>query len=44
MQNFHGTTILAVRHKGTVALAGDGQVTLNNTVVKHRAKKVLNLQ
>ena len=40
MQNFHGTTILAVRHKGTVALAGDGQVTLNNTVVKHRAKKV----
>ena len=40
MQNFHGTTILAVRHKGTVALAGDGQVTLNNMVVKHRAKKV----
>ena len=40
MQNFHGTTILAVRHKGKVALAGDGQVTLNNTVVKHRAKKV----
>jgi ATP-dependent HslUV protease subunit HslV len=40
MQNFHGTTILAVRHKGKIALAGDGQVTLNNTVVKHRAKKV----
>lgn len=40
MENFHGTTILAVRHKGKVALAGDGQVTLNNTVVKHRAKKV----
>ena len=40
MQNFHGTTILAVRHKGKIALAGDGQVTLNNTVVKHRARKV----
>ncbi len=40
MQPFHGTTILAVRHQGKVALAGDGQVTLNNTVVKHRAKKV----
>ena len=38
--NFHGTTILAVRHKGQVAVAGDGQVTLNNTVVKHHAKKV----
>ena len=38
--NFHGTTILAVRHKGKVAVAGDGQVTLNNNVVKHFAKKV----
>ncbi len=38
--NFHGTTILAVRHKGKVAVAGDGQVTLNNIVVKHTAKKV----
>jgi ATP-dependent HslUV protease subunit HslV len=37
---FHGTTILAVRHKGKVAVAGDGQVTLNNTVIKHHAKKV----
>ena len=36
----HGTTILAVRHKGKVAVAGDGQVTLNNIVVKHKAKKV----
>jgi ATP-dependent HslUV protease subunit HslV len=36
----HGTTILAVRHKGKVAVAGDGQVTLNNAVVKHKAKKV----
>jgi ATP-dependent HslUV protease subunit HslV len=38
--NFHGTTILAVRHKGKTAIAGDGQVTLNNTVVKHHARKV----
>ncbi len=38
--NFHGTTILAVRRNGRIAVAGDGQVTLNNTVVKHRAKKV----
>ncbi|MBU1182678.1 MAG: HslU--HslV peptidase proteolytic subunit, partial [Proteobacteria bacterium] len=38
--DFHGTTILAVRHRGKVAVAGDGQVTMNNTVVKHTAKKV----
>ncbi|GAB6908035.1 peptidase component of the HslUV protease [Desulfosarcina cetonica] len=37
---FHGTTILAVRGKDRVVMAGDGQVTLNNTVVKHHAKKV----
>jgi len=35
-----GTTILAVRHKGKVAVAGDGQVTLNDAVIKHHAKKV----
>jgi ATP-dependent HslUV protease subunit HslV len=38
-----GTTILAVRHKGEVAVAGDGQVTLGNTVMKHGAKKVRKL-
>jgi ATP-dependent HslUV protease, peptidase subunit HslV len=38
--NFHGTTILAVRLKGKLAVAGDGQVTLNNTVIKHHARKV----
>jgi ATP-dependent HslUV protease subunit HslV len=38
--NYHGTTILAIRHKGKVAVAGDGQVTLNNNVVKHHARKV----
>jgi len=37
---FHGTTILAVRRGSRVAVAGDGQVTLNNNVVKHRARKV----
>ncbi len=37
---FHGTTILSVRHKGCVAMAGDGQVTLGNTIMKHKAKKV----
>lgn len=34
------TTILAVRHKNEIAVAGDGQVTLGEHVVKHRAKKV----
>ncbi len=38
--SMHGTTILAVRHKGKAAVAGDGQVTLNNTIIKHQAKKV----
>jgi ATP-dependent HslUV protease, peptidase subunit HslV len=39
----HGTTILAVRHRGQCALAGDGQVTLGHTVVKHGAKKIRRL-
>ena len=34
------TTILAVRRNGRAAVAGDGQVTMNNTIIKHRAKKV----
>jgi ATP-dependent HslUV protease subunit HslV len=37
---FHGTTILAVRRDGRLAVAGDGQVSMNNTVVKHTARKV----
>jgi len=37
---FHGTTILAVRKDGKVAIAGDGQVTLGNTVMKKGAVKV----
>lgn len=37
---FHGTTIIAVRKNGQLAMAGDGQVTLGNTVMKGKAKKV----
>ena len=36
----HGTTILSVRHNGAVALGGDGQVTLQDAVVKHNANKI----
>ena len=36
----HGTTILAIRHKDRTAVAGEGQVTLNASVIKHRARKV----
>ena len=39
----YATTILGVRHKGKVALAGDGQVTLGNTVMKHSASKIRRL-
>lgn len=34
------TTILAVRHKGKVVVAGDGQVSFGETVMKHTARKV----
>jgi ATP-dependent HslUV protease subunit HslV len=37
---FHGTTILCVRKNRKVALGGDGQVTLGNTVLKHNARKI----
>jgi ATP-dependent HslUV protease subunit HslV len=37
---FHGTTILAVRDKQKTVVAGDGQVTLGNHVVKHHTRKV----
>lgn len=39
----HSTTILAVRRNGTLALGGDGQVTLGNTVMKGNARKVRRL-
>lgn len=37
---FYRTTILSVRHNGSVALGGDGQITLQDTVVKHNASKI----
>ncbi len=40
---FHGTTILSVRRGSSVALGGDGQVTLGNVIVKGGAKKVRRL-
>lgn len=41
---FHATTIVAIRHKGHTAIAGDGQVTFGgNTIMKHHAKKVRRL-
>jgi ATP-dependent HslUV protease subunit HslV len=40
---FHGTTILAIRHNGSVCIAGDGQVTFSATVLKHKAKKIRRL-
>src|SRR5262245_7554891 len=39
----HSTTILAVRKNGTIAMGGDGQVTLGNTVMKGNARKVRRL-
>ena len=41
--NPHGTTILGVRRNGVIALGGDGQVTLGNTVMKGNARKVRRL-
>jgi len=40
---FHSTTILAVRHRGKAVLAGDGQVTFGQTVVKQSARKIRRL-
>ena len=37
---WHGTTILTVRKGGKVVIAGDGQVSLGQTVIKHSARKV----
>ena len=40
---FLGTTVIAVRRDGKVAIGGDGQVTYGNTILKHRARKVRRL-
>ncbi|MEW6363991.1 MAG: ATP-dependent protease subunit HslV [Acidobacteriota bacterium] len=42
-ERVHSTTIVCVRHGGRVAMAGDGQVTLGQTVVKHKARKIRRL-
>jgi ATP-dependent HslUV protease, peptidase subunit HslV len=44
LTEFHATTILAVRRDGRVALGGDGQVTLGETVMKGSAQKVRKLK
>src|SRR6201986_4777204 len=41
--DWHGTTILSVRKGGLVVIAGDGQVSMGNTIVKANAKKVRRL-
>jgi len=43
MNKMMGTTIVAVKHKGKVAVAGDGQVTLDTIALKHNARKVRRL-
>lgn len=43
MESFHATTVIAIRHKGTVAMGGDGQVTLGDRVMKGNAVKIRRL-
>lgn len=43
LETFHGTTIVSVRRGDRIALGGDGQVTLGNTVMKANARKVRRL-
>ena len=43
MEEIHATTVVCVRRDGKVAVAGDGQVTVGNTVMKHGAAKVRRL-
>ncbi len=43
MEQFHGTTIVSVRRNGVVAIGGDGQVSMGNTVMKGNARKVRRL-
>jgi ATP-dependent HslUV protease subunit HslV len=43
MERIHATTVICVRRDGQVAMAGDGQVTVGNTVMKHGAAKVRRL-
>jgi ATP-dependent HslUV protease subunit HslV len=43
MEQFRGTTIVSVRRNGKVAIAGDGQVSMGNTIMKGNARKVRQL-
>ena len=43
-QNWHGTTIVLIRKDGQTIVAGDGQVSLGNTVLKSKAKKVRKIE
>jgi ATP-dependent HslUV protease subunit HslV len=43
MEQFRGTTIVSIRRNGKVAIAGDGQVSMGNTVMKGNARKVRRL-
>ncbi len=43
MDQYRGTTIVSVRRKGMVAIAGDGQVSMGNTIMKANARKVRQL-
>jgi ATP-dependent HslUV protease subunit HslV len=43
MDAMHGTTVLAVRKDGLTVMAGDGQVSMDKLVLKHRARKVRTL-
>jgi ATP-dependent HslUV protease subunit HslV len=43
MDEIHATTVICVRRDSSVAMAGDGQVTVGNTVMKHGAAKVRRL-
>ena len=42
-QKLYGTTILGIRHKGKVAIGGDGQVSFENTIIKQNARKLRRL-
>jgi ATP-dependent HslUV protease, peptidase subunit HslV len=44
IMKFHATTILTIRHKGKVAIGGDGQVTLGSNIMKADANKIRKLR
>ena len=44
IQNWHGTTIILIRKDNNVVVAGDGQVSLGNTIIKRTAKKVRKIE